>query len=209
MPEVVRYDGYGLKFAISVSWHVLQLWSANERSAPILGPEKHALVRRALARWRHFLLDRAPHPSEFEQAMLPLHLTEMRWRDSLRRSTNTLFVPWTITSHIQAKSCLLTARLAASHVSVCCRRIRAYQARHQTACSKGVLTLRNAWIELPHAVVDFLNDRAEYAAHSMDSVSPRQKSKIESASRQRLASNPTGEMIEALLRDYELFARKR
>ena len=60
-------------------------------------------------------------------------------------------------------------------------------------------------IEIPGAITEFMNERAEYAARAIAGVSPRQKQRIDTAFRDRVASDPTGELFEALVRDYEQF----
>jgi hypothetical protein len=62
----IRYGKYLLKFAASVSWRVLTFCiqeglKGNYSSAQL------ALIKRAEAQWRGFLLDQNPHPGEFEQ----------------------------------------------------------------------------------------------------------------------------------------------
>ncbi len=210
MPEQVAYESYGLKFAVSVSWRVLQYWSENERFATVLGPDKCALVRRALTRWRDFLLERAPHPSEFEQHMFPLHLTEEpiaaqspSFNRYALRAVEHSFAHSSEIMFVYSK----LGRLVLFGMLPPYPRVPGWRGT-KLHVRKGVLALRNAWIEIPGAIAEFMNDRAEYAARSMASVSPRQKAKIDAAFRQRVASEPTGEMFEALIRDYELFGDK-
>lgn len=207
LPTQVSYGRFGLKFAVSVSWRLLRYWSENERFAAVVGGEKYALVQRALARWRQFLLDDAPHPAEFEQHVLPLNLVE-RPIAGQSPSFNRYAVRAVEHSFAHSSEIMFVysklGRLVVFGMLPPYPRVPGWRGT-KLHVNKGVIVLRNAIIEIPEPIADFLNDRAEYAARSIVSISPRQKSKIDIALRDRLATNPTGELFEALIRDYEQF----
>lgn len=65
------YGKWLLKFAVSVSWRVLNFiidYTGLSKFPEVLREK----ANNALFHWKDFLLDKAPHPSQFEQHMLPL-----------------------------------------------------------------------------------------------------------------------------------------
>lgn len=71
----IQYEAWALKFAVSVSWRVLtfyrELTGLNYLSASL---RQEAVT--ASDCWRAFLLGRSPHPSRFEQHLIPLDIIE-------------------------------------------------------------------------------------------------------------------------------------
>jgi hypothetical protein len=82
------YGDWLLKFAVSVSWRILtflQMHSSLRHLAPDLSPR----AAKAAEVWKEFLLGDRPHPSRFEQHMLPLgeveHFTDADAPPNLNR----------------------------------------------------------------------------------------------------------------------------
>jgi len=66
-----NYGPWMLKFAVSVSWRVLTYF-IKELDLSHFPPNLQEKVKIALSYWKEFLLGETPHPSKFEQHMLPL-----------------------------------------------------------------------------------------------------------------------------------------
>lgn len=64
------YGPWLLKFAVSVSWRVLNFFIEDHDIShfPDVLQKK---ANNALSKWKEFLLDHSPHPAQFEQHMLP------------------------------------------------------------------------------------------------------------------------------------------
>jgi hypothetical protein len=65
-PAIRNYQKYLLKFAVSVSWRVLKFCYGKNPNAQY-SSEQINLINKAELQWRMFLLDKSPHPAEFEQ----------------------------------------------------------------------------------------------------------------------------------------------
>jgi hypothetical protein len=207
LPSVLNYGTFGLKFAVSVSWRALRLWSEDPRFPEILGPVKHALALRALQRWRSFLLGEVPHPAEFEQHLLTLSFTETAipgqspsFNRYALRAVDQTFAHSSEIMFVYSK----LGRVVIFGMLPPSARVPGWR-NTKLHVSRGVIPLRDAILEIPQAIADFMNARAEYGAQTIASVSPRQQALIDRAFQERIRTNPSGELFEALVRDYELF----
>jgi hypothetical protein len=66
-----KYGPWMLRFAVSVSWRVLTFFM-KEMDLSHFPPPLQEKATVAIAQWKRFLLGATPHPSRFEQHMLPL-----------------------------------------------------------------------------------------------------------------------------------------
>lgn len=207
LPLAVKYGRFALAFAVSVSWRALQFWSEDPRFPSVLGDEKLNIAKRALHRWRAFLLNDVPHPAEFEQHVLALSFTETAipgqspsFNRYAVRAVDQCFAHSSEVMFVYSK----LGRLAIFGILPPSSDVPGWR-NTKLHVKTGSIPLREAIVEIPGAIAEFMNERAEYAAQTIASVSPRQQAKIQAALNERLASNPTGELFEALVRDYDLF----
>jgi len=70
-----NYGPWMLKFAVSVSWRVLTFF-IEEKDLSHFPPILQKKAKIALSNWKKFLLGQAPHPSRFEQHILPFDRVE-------------------------------------------------------------------------------------------------------------------------------------
>ncbi|MFZ5763407.1 MAG: hypothetical protein ACOY8P_10835 [Thermodesulfobacteriota bacterium] len=66
------YGPWLLKFAVSVSWRVLNYF-LEEHELSHFPNELLLSTEKALAKWKDFMLDQSPDPGQFEQHMLPFN----------------------------------------------------------------------------------------------------------------------------------------
>lgn len=71
----IKYGPWMLKFAVSVSWRVLTFFM-KEIDLSHFPPVLQEKAKIAISYWRKFLLGKTPHPSRFEQHMLPFDRIE-------------------------------------------------------------------------------------------------------------------------------------
>lgn len=207
MPSEASYGAFALKFAVSVSWRALKFWSEDARFPDIVGEEKQRLINRALEKWRRFLLDQVPHPAEFEQHVLALSLVEVpipgqspSFNRYAMRAVEQSFAHSSEIMFVYSK----LGRLALFGMIPPYPRVPGW---HNTKLHvrKGAIPLKKATVEIPQAIAELMNERAEYTARAIASVSPTQRAKIDATFNQRIRTNPTGELFDALARDCELF----
>ena len=65
-----NYEGWLLKFAVSVSWRALT-W-IEPYDLPELSKSSHPLIAKTIETWKSFLFDECPNPGPFEQHMVLL-----------------------------------------------------------------------------------------------------------------------------------------
>ena len=71
-PSHIRYKKWALKFAVSLSWRVLEY--IYPKIVDRFGPSEQPAIEAAREVWRKFLLSEVTHPSIFEQHLLPLEV---------------------------------------------------------------------------------------------------------------------------------------
>lgn len=69
------YSEWLLHFCVSVSWRVL-LFHKDETSLKNYEPDAIALINKAEATWKAFLLGQRPHPGPFQQHLIPFDAIE-------------------------------------------------------------------------------------------------------------------------------------
>lgn len=83
----IKYSEFMLRFCTSVSWRVLK-FAFGRRTDARYSIEQRQLVEQAEARWRDFLLNRVPHPGQFEQHVIPWGTIESTTIPDLPRNIN-------------------------------------------------------------------------------------------------------------------------
>ena len=169
-----------LKFCTSISWRVLMVAHMQGKLGGHFSARQEAFADSALSTWRRFLLDLVPHPGQFEQHLiafdaikgvstlgLPPNLNryllrgiEMDWACA----PDSAFVlskmgPFVVLGFIDMDS----SEWKGTRVKVNGARIEPHS------------------ITLPHRFGVFLGNRAEKYDKVYDSLSPRQKEKIDKA----------------------------
>lgn len=206
IPTDVAYGAWGLKFAVSVSWRVLKFWSEHPRFGEVLG-DRRKLVDAALQRWAEFLRGDAPHPARFEQHVLPLALVDKpipnlspSFNRYVARAVDHTFVHGSEVMFVYSK----LGRLVIFGFLPPEGRPPGWHGT-KLHVKHGRLRLRDHFVEVPEEVIRFMSERADDAARLLASVSPKQRAKIDDAFAKRLAEDTTGELFDAILRDYDLF----
>jgi len=205
LPEKLRYQEWALRFAVSVSWRALALFTEHERFPQIPISDQH-LLRRALSTWSQFLRNERPNPAEFEQHLLPLtgvrrtsHDVSSFLNKYILRSVDLdlveadgAYIVFTKLGRIFLFGLIPRRPTTSGWSNVTKLRLR-----------KGEIALRGA-TNVPQAVLEFINDRAEKGQAEIASMSPNQKQKVRDGVLKLARSNPDAEVFRAWLLDHEL-----
>lgn len=205
LPEKLSYQEWALRFAVSVSWRALALFAEHERF-PQIPISDQRLLSKALSTWSQFLRDERPNPAEFEHHLLPfsgvrrtshdmspfLNRYILRSVDLDLAEADCAFIVFTKLGRIFLFGLIPRRPTASGWSNVTKLRLR-----------KGEIALRGA-INVPQAVLEFINDRAKKGQAEMASMSPGQKEKVKDLVLKLARSNPDAEVFRAWLLDHEL-----
>ena len=174
--QPVAYREWALKFAASISWRT-QLFF-RENGLDHLSTVDRACLSRAADTWRDFLLDRIPHPGEFEQHVLLVDTVEESSGPPISPFLNRYFLRTIQTDLVTSKSMCFTYAKLCRVVIIGFVRMKAPQYWKGTK-----LHLRTGKIggdcRIPELLMHYWNDKANQVAAAMASMSPRQVDKID------------------------------
>jgi hypothetical protein len=205
LPDKLPYKEWALRFAVSVSWRALAVFTAHERFPQILVSD-HQLLRKALSTWSQFLRGERQNPAEFEHHLLSftgvgrtshdvssfLNRYILRSVDLDLAEADGAYIVFTKLGRIFLFGLIPRRPTASGWSNVTKLRLR-----------KGEIALRGA-INVPQAVLEFINDRAEKGRAEIASMSPAQKQKVKDGVLKLTRSNPDAEVFRAWLLDHEL-----
>jgi hypothetical protein len=205
LPEKLPYQEWALRFAVSVSWRALALFTEHERF-PQIPIADQQLLRKALATWSQFLRDERPNPAEFEHHLLSftgvrrtshgvssfLNRYILRSVDLDLAEADGAYIVFTKLGRIFLFGLIPRRPTTPGWSNVTKLRLR-----------KGEIALRGA-ISVPQAVLEFINDRAEKGQTEIASMSSNQKQTVKNGVLKLARSNPEAEVFRAWLLDHEL-----
>lgn len=205
LPDKLPYQDWALRFAVSVSWRALALFTEHERF-PQIPISDQQLLQKAFSTWSQFLRDERPNPGEFEHHLLSFsgvrrtsHEASSFLNRYILRSVDLdlvecdgAYIVFTKLGRIFLFGLIPRRATASGWSNVTKLRLR-----------KGEILLRGA-INVPQAVLEFINDRAEKGRAEIASMSPRQKQKVKDGVLKLARSSPDTEVFRAWLLDHEL-----
>jgi hypothetical protein len=198
------YGPWCLKFAVSVSWRVLQFF-IEEYDIAHFPKVLQAKANNALSKWKEFLLDKSPHPAQFEQHIIPFDRIE---------KFNYPDMPSNINRYILRTVDIDTVRVGNQNGFVYSKMgriilvgfidMQAYQWKGtKLHIKKGVLGSMH--YSLPAGFGSYFVDRARKAAQKQAAMSPNQKRKIEKSYRKDIDRAINSESLKAMDYDVRLF----
>jgi hypothetical protein len=178
-PSLVRYEKWALKFAVSLSWRVLEY--RHPKIVDQFGPCEQQAIEAAREVWRKFLLSEVTHPGIFEQHLLPLDvIADFRvpkfppfFNRYLVTTCDMDFVRSGNTTFIYSKLCKLCFFGFIRYLD------------HDRKIWKGTkLHVNNGHLfaikdtVIPNNILEFLFDRSNIALNALNRMSPKQAEKV-------------------------------
>lgn len=201
----LSYRDWMLKFAVSVSWRVLN-FIIDDKGLSGFPEALKEKVDDALARWRAFLMDEAPHPAQFEQHMFLLSSVESFSIKGVPSNINRYFLRTIDTdlvfggdkvAYVYSKMCpiVLVGFVEMPHPE----RWKGTKIH----VKKGIFGTRH--YSLPSKFGEYILDRAKEAQKLERSISAKQKKKIKETYFKDKERGIKSESFKAMAADVELF----
>jgi len=199
------YGDWLLKFAVSVSWRVLNFITDDKGLSGFPDPLKEK-ADNALSCWRDFLLGQAPHPAQFEQHMVLLGPVEPFTVTKVPTNVNRYFLRTIDTdlvsggdkvAYVYSKMgrIILVGFIEMPHPEI--------WKGTKIHVRKGVWGVRH--YSLPSKFGDYVLNRARETRTFQESVSSKQKQKIEESYRRNKDRGVNSESFKAMEYDISLF----
>lgn len=173
-----QYEEWMLKFCVSVSWRVLT-YMGEIGGLDEFSDEQQEEAAKAEAQWASFLLGQAEHPGRFEQHLLPLTAIASTSATNLASNINRYFLRGTEFHVANGQRTAVTyakfGRFALFGILQPSDAKYAGTKIHVRSGSVGGVKT----YDLPHFILDYMNDRAARNAEISDSISEAQHEKME------------------------------
>lgn len=195
----IPYREWALKFAVSVSWRVLQYHST--RGLHHFSNEQKAQADHALNMWRQFLIGERKHPARFEQHLLPLDVIEQHTAGDVSPFLNRYLLRSIHTDVLASKTS------AVVYTKLC--RVLIFGFIHEENPSgwkgtklhvnKGLIGPREYLV--PGRIFEYMNQKATQVKKALDSLSPKQEQKVAKFIEQNLDELAESEIARAMTYD--------
>jgi hypothetical protein len=195
----IIYGPWALRFAVSISWRVLQYYEKLGLSH--YSAEQKTAAIKALETWRKFLLGQTQHPGRFEQHFLPVDVIESHTARNVSPFLNRYMLRNVHMDVICSKSSAIV-------YTKLCRLIlfgfiqeenRRYWKGTKLHVKTGVIKPRE--YSLPGSIVEYMNDKANQSAKVLASLSPKQKGNIRKIFREQADEIASSEVFRAMRYD--------
>lgn len=202
------YGPWLLKFAVSVSWRVLSYF-VEDRELEHFPDELKIKTNKALSKWKDYLLDRCPHPAQFEQHMMPFDRLE---------SFDYPNMPSNINRYILRTVDIDPVRVGQENGFVYSKMGRVVligfidmpHPRHwkgtKLHVNSGVLGSKH--YSLPAEFGEYFVNRARKTSEMNESISSKQKRKIEESYEKDIDRAINSESLKAMDHDVKMFGKK-
>jgi hypothetical protein len=197
------YEEWCMKFAVSVSWRVLTYGKI--KGINHFTNEQNAKADEALVTWGSFLLGKRNHPGEFEQHIIPLDIVDNHTVERMSPYINRYFLrsvdvdiaSSTNRAFIYAKmvKVLLIGLIDESHPK--------HWKGTKLHVRKGVIGSKR--YVAPGGLETYISSRADKAAKSLASLSPKQRKKVEDMLSEKINKLGESEVFHAMMQDVKLF----
>lgn len=203
--SLFNYGPWLLKFAVSVSWRVLIFFiEEKDLSHFPLVLQKKANI--ALSYWQNFLLGKSPHPSRFEQHMLPFDRIEKFHYPDIPPNINR-YILRTVdidTVHAGDESAYVYTKIGRIVLIGFIEMPSPRQWKDSKLhVKKGVLGSKH--YTLPAEFGDYFMNKARRLIEIQNSMSAKQKRKIDETYRRDLSRAARSETLKAMDYDVDLF----
>ena len=203
----IRYSPWMLKFAVSVSWRVLQIFCATDQLS-VYPPSLRSSVDDALTEWSNYLLGSRPHPGRHEQHMFLVDTVDSSSIDGIPPNINRYFTRTVQCDVVRNEDSAITYAKMGRFVLF---GFIVVPLPHNWKGTKlnanhGIFGIRD--IELPRNILDYMLEQAKSAGINYSGISKAQQEKI----RKSYEANPgrvaESESIRAMDHDVQLFGNK-
>lgn len=204
--KVIRYSDWLLKFCTSVSWRVLRFYR-DEGHLKDWEPNALGHVSEAEIVWREFLLGKRPNPGIFQQHLLPLDQISSASAD-LVPNINRYLMRAIHMDFCRGSRSIFTYSKLGRFI------ILGFVHEPNPDHWKGTrVHATHGFVEprkyvVPRALADYLNEKATKMRDALDSVSDRQKAKIDEAFRSNVDKFANSDAFVAMNADIELFGNE-
>jgi hypothetical protein len=197
------YGEWACRFAVSISWRVLVY---NLELAPLdhFSEKQRKEACTAELQWRRFLLGEAKHPDRYEQHLVILDMIGSHSTPGLSPFINRYITRAIDMDVIAARHSSMTYAKLGKVVVFGLLDTRGSKEWKGTRLhvKRGSLNARR--VRIPGGLLPYLNDKADRTQRSLESISDRQRTKVDASiwkSPERVANSLA---FEAMIRDVEL-----
>lgn len=199
--QQVSYGPWALKFAVSVSWRVLQYYiMKHDLNLP---NSLMNTVNEALTVWRDFLTGKIEHPKQFQQHILPVDIIDNHTLNDISPFINRYF-----TQSIGID--IITNDDTVIVYSKLCKILIFGVVKIEKNVFKGSLIHLNGGhitpktnYFIPKALLDYLNNEANHVKIRLESMSDNQKEKIRASLYDNIENFNQTLAFKAISKDFE------
>ena len=201
--QIFEYDSWLLKFSVSLSWRVLQLY---KEIAPFkhFSPKLILEVEKALKHWGNYMLGKVSNPGKYEQHILPLDFIES-YTGNMPTNINR-YIARSIDTDIacNSKQAFVYVKLPyILNIGFIELSNKNHWRNTKIKTKKGILGTSKYVI--PKVFGEYLIDRANKAKVVYDKISEKQKNKIEKTYKKNIEKLGKSKTFEAMTADVRLF----
>ena len=208
--ESLKYGDWALRFAVSVSWRVLEYWRC-ERSLEGLSDVQLQATEVALESWRKFLLGRANQVNRFEQHVLPIVGNELPI-DVIKSTSAEGISPFLNRYLIRGTQMDVIASEHSAFVYSKLGRVLIFGFIKEPCRSKwkgtkifGIEgTIKSRGNSIPQYIGKYLNEKAEFSRAKYNSMSLKQDKMVSEIQKKNLNRIAELEIFRAMQLDVEL-----
>jgi len=195
----IEYRQWALKFAVSISWRVLQYYM--KRGLSHFTDEQRAHAEEALNVWGKFLRGEEKHPKHFEQHLLPLDVVEHHTAGGTSPFLNRYLLRAVHMDVIASESSAIV------YTKLCRIIIFGFIYEDNPVGWRGMKLHVNKGVIMPREYVipagmfKYINEKASQVKESLDSLSPKQEQKVAKAFQKNLDELANSEIYRAMSYD--------
>jgi hypothetical protein len=201
----VSYGHWLLKFCVSVSWRVLNLYLI-EHDLDHFSNQMQEKAKQTHQVWKEFLLGDRPHPARNEQHFLPLDSIESHAVDKMPTNINR-YILRDIDAVTGEKSAFVYSKLERFVI------IGFIEISHPRQWEGTKVHVKHGVVgpsnyTLPMQFGDYFMDKARRAADVQAKISEKQNTKIEQTFRKNIDNIANSETFRAMSEDVRLFGKR-
>ena len=198
-----RYGQWLLRFCTSLSWRVL-LFHRDEIGIQDWEPEALAAVNNAETRWRQFLLGRRLSPGPYQQHILPMDTIASATGD-LAPNINRYLMRAIDMDICRGGDTIFTFTKIGRFMVFGFVRKTNFREWRGTRAPLFFGSIRPRDYSLPYSLIDYINGKALRMAEIMESVSEKQKQKIDDALSKNAERYVRSDAFSAFVADINMF----
>lgn len=200
------YDGWLLKFCVSISWRVLAHCKGLNPNRSYTA-EQEALARRADVTWRSFLLDEIPHPGQFEQHLLIFDIIAETDIPDLPNNFNRYITGGVEMDMVGSERTLLTyAKLGRFCIFGIIQKGPNKWEGTKVHVTHGLLEPRS--VSIPHGLLHLFKEKASLVDSVHQRISETQHGKIDSTVMKNIDRLTGSDQFAAMMADAEMFGEE-